>query len=287
MFGGHYIDNIGAAFDFDPRFKCRLAQRGRNRLRIVGRGEHAAIALHFEGDSLGFKPLPSVELGKSLAAEGAEELLPPSGVMCYKLARARLDGVHHVTSAASTRKDLAEGLRGLFKAQHIGATACSGDGGEVPRGAAAAHDDSFHKSSALPAKSYPCTKVRFFGRLRGWIFSERTKKPIGTWDKEDKDGKENEHTGGAKLVTGDARVTRMAKKTKPICEERRRLIRPNHLRLVVASYAARIECGYRRCSNHKYGKQYRVYMRLDKKEHPASASAHPPAAAGLRSPPIF
>ena len=64
-------------------------------------------------------------------------------------------------------------------------------------------------------------------------YPERTKKPIGTWDKEDKDGKETEHTRGAKLVTGDARVTRMAKKTKHICEERSRLIRPNHLRLVV------------------------------------------------------
>ena len=39
-------------------------------------------------------------------------------------------------------------------------------------------------------------------------------------DKEDKDGKEIEHTRGAKLVSGDARVTRMAKKTKHIFEER-------------------------------------------------------------------
>ena len=35
------------------------------------------------------------------------------------------------------------------------------------------------------------------------------------------------------MITGDARVERMAKKTKHICEERRRLVRPNHLRLVV------------------------------------------------------
>ena len=54
-----------------------------------------------------------------------------------------------------------------------------------------------------------------------------------------------------------------------------------------ASYAARIGDGYRRRSNHQYGKQDRAYMRLDKKKHPASPSAHPPAAAGPRSPPTF
>ena len=43
---------------------------------------------------------------------------------------------------------------------------------------------------------------------------------IGTWDKEDKDGKEIEQTRGAKLVSGYARVTRVAKKTKHICEFR-------------------------------------------------------------------
>ena len=64
-------------------------------------------------------------------------------------------------------------------------------------------------------------------------FPKRTKKPIGTWDKEDKDGKETKHTQEAKLVTGDNRVIRMAKKTKHICKERRRSIRPNHLLLVV------------------------------------------------------
>ena len=61
-------------------------------------------------------------------------------------------------------------------------------------------------------------------------YSERTKRPIGTWDKEDKDGKETGHTRGAKLVTSAARVIRMAKKTKHKCEERRRSIRSNHLR---------------------------------------------------------
>ena len=65
------------------------------------------------------------------------------------------------------------------------------------------------------------------------MYIERTKKPIGTWDKDDKGGKDTEHTRGAKLATGDARVTRTAKKTKHICEERRRFIRPNHMRLVV------------------------------------------------------
>ena len=61
-------------------------------------------------------------------------------------------------------------------------------------------------------------------------YPEKTKKPIGTWDKEEKDGKETEHIRGAKLVTGGARVTRTAKKTKHICEERRRYTRPSHLR---------------------------------------------------------
>ena len=67
----------------------------------------------------------------------------------------------------------------------------------------------------------------------GGGYPERTKKPIDTCDKEDKDGKETEHTRGAKFFTSDARVTRMAKKAKHIFEERRRSIRPNHLRLVV------------------------------------------------------
>ena len=35
-------------------------------------------------------------------------------------------------------------------------------------------------------------------------YPERTKKPVDTWDKEDKDGKEIGHTRGAKLASGDA-----------------------------------------------------------------------------------
>ena len=48
-------------------------------------------------------------------------------------------------------------------------------------------------------------------------YPERTKKPIDTWDKEDKDGKEIEHTRGAKFVSDDARVISMANKTEYIC----------------------------------------------------------------------
>ena len=48
-------------------------------------------------------------------------------------------------------------------------------------------------------------------------YPERTKKPIDLWDKVDKDGKEMEHTRGAKLVSGDARITNMANKTEHIC----------------------------------------------------------------------
>ena len=48
-------------------------------------------------------------------------------------------------------------------------------------------------------------------------FPERTKKPIDTWDQEDKEGKEIGHTGGAKLVSGDAQITNMANKTGHIC----------------------------------------------------------------------
>ena len=55
-------------------------------------------------------------------------------------------------------------------------------------------------------------------------YPERLEKSVSSWDKEDKDGKETEHTRGAKLVTGDARITRMANKTGHICEERRRLV---------------------------------------------------------------
>ena len=44
-------------------------------------------------------------------------------------------------------------------------------------------------------------------------YLERTKKPIDTWDKEDKGGKEIEHTGGAKFFSGDARITHMVNKT--------------------------------------------------------------------------
>ena len=36
-----------------------------------------------------------------------------------------------------------------------------------------------------------------------------------------------------KSVTGEARVTKITNKTKHICEDRPRLIRPNQLRLVV------------------------------------------------------
>ena len=43
-------------------------------------------------------------------------------------------------------------------------------------------------------------------------FPERTKKPIGTWDKDDKDGKDIGHTRGAELVSGDARFTNRANK---------------------------------------------------------------------------
>ena len=45
-------------------------------------------------------------------------------------------------------------------------------------------------------------------------YPKRAEKPIGTWDKEDKDGKEIEHTRGAELVSGDARITNMANKTE-------------------------------------------------------------------------
>ena len=71
-------------------------------------------------------------------------------------------------------------------------------------------------------------------------YPEGTEKSIGTLDKEDKDGKKTEHMQGEKLVTGAARITRMANKTKAICEER--------------------------------------------EKHPASPSAHPPAAAAQRAP---
>ena len=37
-----------------------------------------------------------------------------------------------------------------------------------------------------------------------------------TWDNEDKGGKKTEHMREAKLVTGDALITRMANKTKHI-----------------------------------------------------------------------
>ena len=58
--------------------------------------------------------------------------------------------------------------------------------------------------------------------LRGWLRQNILKGPrnsslIVTWDKEDKDGKEFEPTRGAKLVSGDARTTNMANKTKHIC----------------------------------------------------------------------
>ena len=55
--------------------------------------------------------------------------------------------------------------------------------------------------------------------LRGWLrakYSERTKKPIDT-RKEEKDGKEIEHTGGAKSVSGGARIANMANKTEHMC----------------------------------------------------------------------
>ena len=40
---------------------------------------------------------------------------------------------------------------------------------------------------------------------------------LGTWDKEDKDGKGIEHKRGAKLVSGGARITNMANRTEYIC----------------------------------------------------------------------
>ena len=51
-------------------------------------------------------------------------------------------------------------------------------------------------------------------------YPERTENSIGIWDKEDKDGKETEHTRGAKLVTGEAWITRMVNKTGHMFEER-------------------------------------------------------------------
>ena len=49
-------------------------------------------------------------------------------------------------------------------------------------------------------------------------YSARAEKPIGTWwDNEGKDGNEIEHTRGAKLVSGDARIANMANKTEHIC----------------------------------------------------------------------
>ena len=48
-------------------------------------------------------------------------------------------------------------------------------------------------------------------------YPERAEKPIGTWDKEDKDGKEIEHTREGMLVSGDARITNKANKTEHIC----------------------------------------------------------------------
>ena len=51
-------------------------------------------------------------------------------------------------------------------------------------------------------------------------YAKRTEKYVGTWDKEDKDGKEIELTRGAELVFGDARDTRITKKTKHICDFR-------------------------------------------------------------------
>ena len=37
-----------------------------------------------------------------------------------------------------------------------------------------------------------------------------------TWDKEDKDGREIKHTRGAKLVSGDARITNVANKIEHV-----------------------------------------------------------------------
>ena len=68
-------------------------------------------------------------------------------------------------------------------------------------------------------------KIIFFqdtSPLRGWLPQNILKGPrnsrlIGTWDKEDKDGKEFEPTRGEKLVSGDARIAKIANKTKHIC----------------------------------------------------------------------
>ena len=84
----------------------------------------------------------------------------------------------------------------------------------------------------------------------------------GTWGKEDPGGKETEHIRGVKLVTGDARVTMMAKNTKHICEERRWLMATSESpAFSSASYAARIEVGYRRRSNYEVGKHDRASTR--------------------------
>ena len=48
-------------------------------------------------------------------------------------------------------------------------------------------------------------------------YPERTNKPIDTRDKEDVVGKKIEHTRGAKIVSGDTRITNMANKTEHIC----------------------------------------------------------------------
>ena len=51
-------------------------------------------------------------------------------------------------------------------------------------------------------------------------YPERSEISVGTLDKGGKEGKETEHTRGAELVTGGARITTMANKANHICEER-------------------------------------------------------------------
>ena len=92
--------------------------------------------------------------------------------------------------------------------------------------------------------------------MAGPKYPEWTKNPIGTWDKEDKDGRETEHTRGAKFATGDERVTRTANKTKHIYEGRGWLMATSESPAFGrAFYAARIEVCYRRRSNHREAKQ--------------------------------
>ena len=53
--------------------------------------------------------------------------------------------------------------------------------------------------------------------LRGWLSQTILKgprKPIGTWDKEEKDGREIEHARGTELTSGNVQITNMAKQER-------------------------------------------------------------------------